>query len=163
IARYKKLLTPELLKTGDASAGRALFAKTCMQCHTLYGEGGKVGPDLTGSNRQDLDYLLVNIVDPSAVIAKDYMVSIIYMDQADVSFHPPSSIFHSRLFSSPCSPCPSWFNLPPRNRRRSPSASTPTACGIAGPISASAPAATCVPPTTVAAATKGLTRRTSST
>jgi putative heme-binding domain-containing protein len=84
IARYKKLLTPELLKTGDPSAGRALFAKTCMQCHTLYVEGGKVGPDLTGSNRQDLDYLLVNIVDPSAVIAKDYMVSIIYMDDGDV-------------------------------------------------------------------------------
>jgi putative heme-binding domain-containing protein len=84
IARYKALLTPDTLKTGDPSAGRALFAKTCMQCHTLYGEGGKVGPDLTGSNRQDIDYLMVNIVDPSAVIAKDYMVSIIYMKDDDV-------------------------------------------------------------------------------
>lgn len=84
IARYKAMLTPEALKSGDPSAGRALFAKTCMQCHTLYGEGGKVGPDLTGSNRQDIDYLMVNIVDPSAVIAKDYMVSIIYMKDDDV-------------------------------------------------------------------------------
>src|SRR5205814_8343501 len=84
IAKYKSMLTPEALKTGDPFAGRALFAKTCMQCHTLYGEGGQVRPDLTGSNRQDLDYLLVNIVDPSAVIAKDYMVSIIYMDDGDV-------------------------------------------------------------------------------
>jgi putative heme-binding domain-containing protein len=84
IATYKAMLTPEALKSGDPSAGRALFAKTCMQCHTLYGEGGKVGPDLTGSNRQDIDYLMVNIVDPSAVIAKDYMVSIIYMKDDDV-------------------------------------------------------------------------------
>jgi putative heme-binding domain-containing protein len=84
IARYKAILTPDALKTGDPSAGRAFFAKTCMQCHTLYGVGGKVGPDLTGSNRQDIDYLMVNIVDPSAVIAKDYMVSLIYMKDDDV-------------------------------------------------------------------------------
>ena len=55
-----------------------------MQCHTLYGEGGKVGPDITGANRQDMDYLMVNIVDPSAVIAKDYMVSLISMKDDDV-------------------------------------------------------------------------------
>jgi putative heme-binding domain-containing protein len=55
-----------------------------MQCHTLYGVGGKVGPDLTGSNRQDIDYILLNVVDPSAVIAKDYMVSLIYMKDDDV-------------------------------------------------------------------------------
>jgi putative heme-binding domain-containing protein len=54
-----------------------------MQCHTLYGEGGKVGPDITGANRQDIDYLMVNIVDPSAVIAKDYMVSLVYMKDDD--------------------------------------------------------------------------------
>jgi putative heme-binding domain-containing protein len=83
IAKLKAMLTPDLLKTGDASAGRALFSKTCMQCHTLFGEGGHVGPDLTGSNRADLDYLLVNVTDPSAVIAKDYMVSIIYMADGD--------------------------------------------------------------------------------
>jgi len=83
IAKYKSLLTSDVLKTGDAIAGRALFSKTCMQCHTLFGEGGKVGPDLTGSNRQDIDYLMVNIVDPSAVIAKDYMVSNIYMKDGD--------------------------------------------------------------------------------
>ena len=55
-----------------------------MQCHTLYGEGGKVGPDITGANRADIDYLMVNIVDPSAVIAKDYMVSLVSMKDDDV-------------------------------------------------------------------------------
>ena len=49
-----------------------MFAKTCQQCHTLYGVGGKVGPDITGSNRANLDYLLENILDPSAVIPNEY-------------------------------------------------------------------------------------------
>lgn len=56
----------------DRSLGRAVFAKACAQCHTLYGVGGKVGPDITGSNRSSLDYLLENMLDPSAVIPKDY-------------------------------------------------------------------------------------------
>ena len=30
----------------------------------LYGEGGKIGPDLTGSNRANLEYILSNILDP---------------------------------------------------------------------------------------------------
>jgi putative heme-binding domain-containing protein len=60
---------------GDPSRGRAIFAKTCMQCHTLFDAGGKVGPELTGSNRAELDYLLSNIVDPSAVVGKDYQAS----------------------------------------------------------------------------------------
>jgi putative heme-binding domain-containing protein len=38
----------------------------------LFGEGGKIGPELTGSNRRDLNYLLENIMDPSAVMAKEY-------------------------------------------------------------------------------------------
>ena len=28
----------------DPSRGRAVFAKTCQQCHTLFGTGGKIGP-----------------------------------------------------------------------------------------------------------------------
>ena len=48
----------------DRELGRAVFAKTCQQCHTLYGVGANIGPDLTGSNRADVEYLLSNIVDP---------------------------------------------------------------------------------------------------
>jgi putative heme-binding domain-containing protein len=69
IARYKKLLTA---KGGDAGRGKPLFSLICGQCHTLYGEGGKVGPDITGANRSDLDYLLHNILDPNAEIPNDY-------------------------------------------------------------------------------------------
>ncbi len=56
----------------DLAAGRAHFNKVCAACHTLYGTGGKVGPDITGSNRADLGYLLENMFDPSAVIPKEY-------------------------------------------------------------------------------------------
>jgi putative membrane-bound dehydrogenase-like protein len=72
IAQTKAMLRTASKEPPDPLLGRALFAKTCQQCHTLYGVGGKVGPDITGSNRADLDYLLSNIIDPSAVMAKEY-------------------------------------------------------------------------------------------
>jgi putative heme-binding domain-containing protein len=64
-------------KDGDPRKGRVVFARTCMQCHTLFDAGGKVGPELTGANRQDLDYLMSNILDPSAVVGKDYQATTI--------------------------------------------------------------------------------------
>ena len=72
INKFKKVYQAGGSQPGDASRGRAVFARTCLQCHTLFGTGGKVGPDLTGSNRGDLDYILQNIVDPNAVIPNDY-------------------------------------------------------------------------------------------
>jgi putative heme-binding domain-containing protein len=75
IARWKTILKPETIAKADPSRGRATFMRTCATCHTLYGEGRHVGPDLTGSNRADLDYLLVNILDPNAVIGKDYLLT----------------------------------------------------------------------------------------
>ena len=58
---------------GDKRRGHEVFTKTCAICHRLFGEGALVGPDLTGANRKDRDYLLVNIVDPSAVIRKEFL------------------------------------------------------------------------------------------
>jgi putative heme-binding domain-containing protein len=49
-----------------------LFKSVCANCHTLFNDGGQIGPNLTGSNRADLDYLLENITNPSAVLGKDY-------------------------------------------------------------------------------------------
>ncbi len=61
----------------DLAHGRHLYQKVCAQCHTLYGVGGKVGPELTGSNRASIDYLLENILDPSAVIPKEYAATVV--------------------------------------------------------------------------------------
>jgi putative heme-binding domain-containing protein len=77
IARYTGIYRAGGSTPGDASRGRAVFAKTCQQCHTLFDAGGKVGPDLTGSNRSDLGYILENMVDPNAVIPNDYRTSTI--------------------------------------------------------------------------------------
>jgi putative heme-binding domain-containing protein len=58
---------------GSPVAGRDLFRKHCATCHRLFGEGTELGPDLTHANRGDRDYLLVSLVDPSAVVRKEYL------------------------------------------------------------------------------------------
>ena len=77
MAKYKAMCTPEAMEKADASRGRAVFAKTCASCHLMYGEGGKVGPDLTGSNRANLDYILLNSVDPSYDVPDGYKMVLI--------------------------------------------------------------------------------------
>lgn len=66
--------TATILKTGkgDAVHGAALFKKTCATCHKLHGDGASIGPDLTGYERKNLDYMLLSIVDPSAAIREEY-------------------------------------------------------------------------------------------
>jgi putative membrane-bound dehydrogenase-like protein len=83
IADWKRKLNNPVAQP-DLALGRAMFAKTCQQCHTLYGVGGKVGPDITGSNRANLDYLLENILDPSAVIPNDYKATVINLKNGRV-------------------------------------------------------------------------------
>lgn len=75
IAKLKADLTPERLKLADKSAGRLVFTKTCANCHTMFGAGGAIGPNLTGADRRNLDYLLGKVVDPSAVVTKDFQVT----------------------------------------------------------------------------------------
>src|SRR5262245_19700711 len=58
---------------GNANHGKELFTKHCAACHTLFGEGGKVGPDLTTADRKNRDYLLTHIVDPSLYIRPEFM------------------------------------------------------------------------------------------
>lgn len=77
IDRYHKLLSKKHLEGADLSNGRLLFNQACSACHRLYGEGKQVAPDLTGSNRDNLDYLLINIIDPNAVVAVDFKMSVV--------------------------------------------------------------------------------------
>lgn len=57
---------------GDPARGAAVFAKACAGCHQLFGKGQAIGPDLTGADRGNLDFLLESLVDPSALIRKEY-------------------------------------------------------------------------------------------
>ncbi len=77
IEKVKKQLTPATLANANLSQGRMLFTAICGSCHMMYGQGGKIGPDLTGSGRANLDYLLENIADPSGVVSADYRMSLL--------------------------------------------------------------------------------------
>ncbi|HTU24402.1 MAG TPA: PVC-type heme-binding CxxCH protein [Pirellulales bacterium] len=57
---------------GDATAGKAIFTATCAKCHKLFGAGNSIGPDLTGAERNRLDVLLPNILDPSGVVRPEF-------------------------------------------------------------------------------------------
>ena len=84
IAKLKTQLTPEVLAKADLPAGRALFTQTCAACHKLHGEGGAFGPDITGSARDQLSYLIENIADPSAIVPVDFRMSIVTMKDGRV-------------------------------------------------------------------------------
>ncbi|HSJ03211.1 MAG: c-type cytochrome, partial [Verrucomicrobium sp.] len=62
------------LKGRDYENGKAMFTSTmCITCHRFNGDGGSIGPDVTGSgNRYSLRDLLENIIDPSKVISDQY-------------------------------------------------------------------------------------------
>lgn len=75
MAQLKRQLQSADLAGADLSRGRERFAKACATCHTLFGQGGKIGPDLTGAQRMNLDYLLENIVDPAATVTNGYRLS----------------------------------------------------------------------------------------
>jgi putative heme-binding domain-containing protein len=77
VARYKGLLTTAALAAADSSHGRQLFTKHCGACHRMFGEGGRIGPELTGAQRGNIDYVLENLLDPSAVVPRDYKVTLI--------------------------------------------------------------------------------------
>jgi putative membrane-bound dehydrogenase-like protein len=73
LAEVRRLANDLRSADGNVQAGRELYRKHCASCHRLFGEGETVGPDLTHANRKDRDYLLVSIVDPSALIRKEYV------------------------------------------------------------------------------------------
>ena len=70
-------LTPSSLAKANLKNGSFLYDQQCSGCHRLYGRGGLLGPDLTGSGRSNLEYLLENIVDPNGAVSADYRMNIL--------------------------------------------------------------------------------------
>lgn len=58
---------------GDPAAGKVHFATRCANCHQLFGEGLSIGPDLTGYERQNLDFWIPAIVNPSLELREGYL------------------------------------------------------------------------------------------
>lgn len=73
LAEVRRLNNDLRAGSGNPEKGRELFKKHCSACHQLFGEGTKLGPDLTSANRADRDFLLVSLVDPSSVIRKEFV------------------------------------------------------------------------------------------
>ena len=76
-ARYRGLLHDAAVAGGNVRAGRTVYQRTCGSCHTLYGEGGTIGPDLTGSNRTNLEYLLFNVLNPNGEVQDAYKMTVV--------------------------------------------------------------------------------------
>ncbi len=72
IAKYTTILSDEAIAAADPAHGEQMFNELCGVCHQMFDEGGLIGPDLTGSNRTEFEYLLTNIIDPSGDIQDDY-------------------------------------------------------------------------------------------
>jgi putative heme-binding domain-containing protein len=79
IKKYKHIVGMSNGEPSNLSNGRAMFNRVCASCHKLYGQGGEIGPDITGSDRKNLHYILSNIIDPNAEIPNDYRTSVIRM------------------------------------------------------------------------------------
>jgi putative heme-binding domain-containing protein len=77
LAKYRALLTGPAIAAANPTRGRQVFEHLCYVCHKMYGEGGILGPEITGSNRTNLDYLLSNILDPSGEIQEGYKMVMI--------------------------------------------------------------------------------------
>ena len=80
----KKELNSEAVSKADLKKGSLLYDQQCAGCHQLYGRGGNLGPDLTGSGRSNIDYLLENIVDPNSAVSADYRMNILSLKDGRV-------------------------------------------------------------------------------
>ena len=72
LAEVRRLNNDLRASTGNPLAGQLVYKANCASCHQLFGEGTKLGPDLTTANRKDRDFMLISLVDPSSVIRKEF-------------------------------------------------------------------------------------------
>ena len=72
LAEVRRLNNDVRASAGHIDMGKIVFKKHCAACHQLFGEGTKLGPDLTSANRKDRDFMLISLVDPSSVIRKEF-------------------------------------------------------------------------------------------
>ncbi|NND08494.1 MAG: c-type cytochrome, partial [Saprospiraceae bacterium] len=72
-AKFKTVLdTP-----GVAAKGEAVFLKICSACHSFQGQGGNVGPDLTGMKNQPADAILLHTIVPNYEVYPMYQATMV--------------------------------------------------------------------------------------
>lgn len=65
-------LLPVAKRSGNPERGREVYLANCLSCHVLNGEGGKIGPDLTGVGAKDRSEILIDILDPNRSVEANY-------------------------------------------------------------------------------------------
>ncbi len=63
--------------------GQKVFENTCAKCHKLEGKGHSVGPELDGAGR-DIEYLLINVIDPNRVVGAPYFTRLVTLKNGRV-------------------------------------------------------------------------------
>ena len=77
IAKMRDTVRNAPLWAFDTAAGRKVYDRVCASCHLMNGTGGNLGPDLSGTWRNGVDYFIENIVDPNAVIGDAFQLNLI--------------------------------------------------------------------------------------
>ena len=62
---------------GDPYKGEPSFQARCAACHALFHKGGRIGPDLTSYQRDDLGTLLISVIDPNAEIREGFRNNVV--------------------------------------------------------------------------------------
>ena len=57
---------------GDPKAGATVYAQVCAACHQLFDQGAHIGPDLTGYDRSNREFLVTAIIDPNLGVREEY-------------------------------------------------------------------------------------------
>jgi putative heme-binding domain-containing protein len=68
---------------GSIEKGRKVFETQCGKCHRFAGTGHNVGPELDGASR-DIEYLLINVLDPNRVVGQPYYVRFVTLKNGRV-------------------------------------------------------------------------------
>ncbi|MBM3965948.1 MAG: hypothetical protein FJ308_12925, partial [Planctomycetes bacterium] len=68
----------------DGNAGRAHFQKLCASCHSLDKGAVEFAPKLQGTGAKGADYAMENVIDPNAVIGRDYQARVIRTNDGQV-------------------------------------------------------------------------------
>jgi putative heme-binding domain-containing protein len=69
---------------GDPEKGKVIYTQRCAICHTLFGEGGKIGPDLTGYERNSPEFWITNMLAPSLEIREGFGAYVVKLKDGQV-------------------------------------------------------------------------------
>ena len=69
---YAKISAAAEAGGGDPGLGAIVYEDNCTDCHTLNGEGGEIGPDLTGISAKGLKFISEAILQPTKSLTKGF-------------------------------------------------------------------------------------------